>query len=81
MHPKGTGLDTRASANRLLKVPPSFMRADVGIGPYKKAERQNTRFRGCAGGVGASRKHAGVDTLRKYAGGIFLVSISAAMPL
>jgi hypothetical protein len=27
------------------------------------------------------RKHAGVDTLRKYANGIFLVSISAAMPL
>ena len=72
MHPKGTGLDTRASAHRLLKVQPPFMRADVGIGPYKKAERQNTRFRGCAGGV---------DTLRKYAGGIFLVSISAAMPL
>jgi hypothetical protein len=32
-------------------------------------------------GVGALRKHAGVDTLRKYASGIFLVSISAAMPL
>ena len=30
--------------------------------------------------VGALRKHAGVDTLRKYASGIFLVSISAAMP-
>ena len=30
---------------------------------------------------GTLRKHAGVDTLRKYASGIFLVSISAAMPL
>ena len=29
---------------------------------------------------GTLRKHAGVDTLRKYANGIFLVSISAAMP-
>ncbi len=28
---------------------------------------------------GTLRKHAGVDTLRKYASGIFLVSISAAM--
>ena len=31
--------------------------------------------------VDTLRKHAGVDTLRKYASGIFLVSISAAMPL
>ena len=31
--------------------------------------------------VDTLRKYAGVDTLRKYASGIFLVSISAAMPL